>query len=179
RPGFSTRTATGAPGKRRYALERLEEGDDEELDLGAVAPPQDVSAAEAADPFGDCGKEIGGQEPGVRVGVVRLRPAAPDARDHSPNASSSNSRGARRVAYVDVPAVSSSFAASTSAPYAWPASAPPVEARRTPTEASSAMVGPLGSSSTLTGTPTTCTTAAIWSRSARPGAYTTSAPASR
>jgi len=40
-------------------------------------------------------------------------------------------------------------------------SALPVETRRTPTEASSAMVGPLGSARTLTGSPTVWTTAAI------------------
>ena len=45
-----------------------------------------------------------------------------------------------------------------------------IEFNLTPTEASSAIVGPLGSASTLTGAPTASTTLAIWARSVRPGA---------
>ena len=65
---------------------------------------------------------------------------------------------------------SRSFAAARIALYAARASPPPVDTRRTPTPASAATSGTAGSLSTLIGRSTARTTAAIWSRSTRPGA---------
>src|SRR5262249_34968192 len=99
--------------------------------------------------------------------------------DVQPNALRRSSCDAPDRAYVAVPSEASSLAPASSAPYAARASAPPVETRRTPTDASSGIDGAAGRARTFTGADTASTTRLIWSRLVRPGAERTSAPASR
>ena len=71
-------------------------------------------------------------------GLERLQPASSRTR------AAATSRGTPFSPYRDVPSTSSSRAPASSAPYAALASRLPVETRRTPTRASSPIVGPAG-----------------------------------
>jgi hypothetical protein len=76
-----------------------------------------------------------------------------------------------------VPWSRSSVAASTSAPSAANAKAPPTDTRLTPASASSPTDGAPATASTFTGRSTAVTTCLMSARLVRPGAYSTSAPA--
>lgn len=67
-------------GKAAHVVERLEQGDDEELDLGAVGAAQDPAGAEARDARRDGRKEVAAEERVVGVGILRpVQPRQPRA----------------------------------------------------------------------------------------------------